>query len=276
MEARKINMLEWTLFGGGAVGESFYHINDHSLMLKLYHNYFPTENVYREWELAQAVKSMGIVTPEVGDIVTTGDRYGVIYHRIEHKKSFSRAISEDITLLEPLTLRFADICRKLHATECTAPAVRSYKEQYLNALKVSRFIPADQKPTIQKAIENLPEPHFCIHGDLHIANVITDGTTDYIIDLGGFAYGDPMMDVSMMYFVTHSEDPFVENNFHLKHPIMKKVWDVFWPAYFGEGMTESQVLEKIMPWLAVRSISMEVEADHTEPFLDEIRRKYLL
>lgn len=276
MNARKIDMNDWTLFGGGAVGESFNHVSDPALMLKLYFETYPKERVLQELELANAVKNMGITTPEPGEFVTDGSRYGIIFRRILNKKSFSRAIADDASLLEPLVKRFAEMCRKLHATKCTAKNIPSYKDFYLEVLKENTYIAESDKPIIAERIKQMPDAHYCVHGDLHIGNVITDGNKDYFIDLGEFMSGNPLIDISMMYFVTHTDNPFTEHVFHLKPATMHKVWEVFFPAYFGEGADEAAIVEEMGPYFALRTIAMEVDANRTEPEFEVARKKYLL
>ena len=91
MEAKKINLSDFVLFGGGANGESYNHTRDPSLMLKLY---FPgkIQQPLDEMLLARKVYDMGIPSPEPGEYVVTEDgRYGIRFHRIPGKVSYSRA-----------------------------------------------------------------------------------------------------------------------------------------------------------------------------------------
>ena len=85
MEAKKINLSDFVLFGGGANGESYNHKQDPSLMLKLY---FPgkIQQPLDEMLLARKVYEMGIPTPEPGEYVETEDgRFGILFRRIEGK-----------------------------------------------------------------------------------------------------------------------------------------------------------------------------------------------
>ena len=45
---------------------------------------------------------------------------------------------------------------------------------------------------MRQFVRSVPEAITCLHGDMHIGNVITDGMRDYWIDLGDFAYGNPL------------------------------------------------------------------------------------
>ena len=97
MEALKISLDDYVLSGGGANGESYDHKSDPSVMLKLY---FPGKirQPLDEMLLARKVYDLGIPTPEPGEYVVTEDgRYGIRFHRILGKKSYSRATADERT-----------------------------------------------------------------------------------------------------------------------------------------------------------------------------------
>ena len=94
MEAIKISLDDFVLFGGGANGESYNHKTDPSVMLKLY---FPgkIQQPLDEMLLARKVYALGIPTPEPGEYVVTEDcRYGILFRRIPGKVSYSRATGD--------------------------------------------------------------------------------------------------------------------------------------------------------------------------------------
>ena len=94
MEALKIDLNDYVLSGGGANGDSYDHRTDSSVMMKLYN---PGKDVQAldEMLLARKVFELGIPTPEPGDYVTDGKRYGIRFHRIVGKKSYSRATGDN-------------------------------------------------------------------------------------------------------------------------------------------------------------------------------------
>ena len=94
MEAIKISLNDYVLSGGGFNGESYDHKSDPSVMLKLY---FPgkIQQPLDEMLLSRKVYELGIPTPEPGEYVVTEDgRYGIRFHRILGKKSYSRATGD--------------------------------------------------------------------------------------------------------------------------------------------------------------------------------------
>lgn len=94
MDAIKISLDDFVHTGGGFNGESYDHKTDPTIMLKLY---FPgkVQQPLDEMLLARKVYSIGIPSPEPSEYVVTEDgRYGILFHRIPNKISYSRAIGE--------------------------------------------------------------------------------------------------------------------------------------------------------------------------------------
>jgi aminoglycoside phosphotransferase (APT) family kinase protein len=112
------------------------------------------------------------------------------------------------------------------------------------------------KDRFHRFIDSVPSTPTCLHGDLHIGNIITDGTRDLWIDVGDFAYGVPEWDLGMLYYSSHflSADR-ADNIFHLDNDTLKAHWDVFAPAYYGthdEQALEAEV-KKLHPFIAAKT-----------------------
>ncbi|MBQ7683675.1 MAG: phosphotransferase, partial [Bacteroidaceae bacterium] len=104
-------------------------------------------------------------------------------------------------------------------------------------------------------IDTVPSTPTCLHGDLHIGNIITDGSRDLWIDVGDFAYGVPEWDLSMMYYGAHSLSPErADNIFHLDNDTLRAHWDAFAKVYYGTDSKEAQDAEvrKLQPFIATK------------------------
>lgn len=55
------------------------------------------------------------------------------------------------------------------------------------------------KILLQAFLDSVPENTNCVHGDFQPGNVILAGGKPYWIDLGRFAWGDPMFDIGHLY-----------------------------------------------------------------------------
>ena len=90
-----IDLSDYEAVGEGANGISLNHRTDPHILLKLY-NEGKFRQSYDEWVLSKRVYETGIPTPEPGDFVTDGKRFGLRLHRIQGKKSFARANSSAV------------------------------------------------------------------------------------------------------------------------------------------------------------------------------------
>lgn len=58
-------------------------------VLKLFHHWFPLEDVEYEYKIAKAVHASGVKSPAVKEIVQVNGRNGLIYERIHGETMFS-------------------------------------------------------------------------------------------------------------------------------------------------------------------------------------------
>src|SRR5215510_2627003 len=54
---------------------------DEGRILKLFHNWFPLENVQYELRIARAVHASGVKSPAIGEMIQVEGRNGLIYER---------------------------------------------------------------------------------------------------------------------------------------------------------------------------------------------------
>ena len=134
-------------------------------------------------------------------------------------------------------------------------------------------------PTASSMVSVTPT---CLHGDLHIGNIITDGQRDLWIDVGDFAYGVAQWDLGMMYYSSHFLSPErADNIFHLDNDTLRAHWDAFATAYFGTDSQEALDAEvrKLHPFIATKmAFFISKLTDGKHPFsgpLLQIFDKYL-
>lgn len=110
---QRINLEDYIRTGEGATAVAYTHKTEPRLA-KLYNKGFEADEALRDFRIARTVYDMGLPSPEPYRLVTDGERLGAEYELIPGKKSFSRLIADDPSLMRPLTLRFAELCRQLH------------------------------------------------------------------------------------------------------------------------------------------------------------------
>lgn len=268
IEPIKINLDDYTLFGGGANGESYDHKSDPDIMLKLY---FPgkIQQPLDEITLARKVYDMGIPTPEPGDYVVTGDgRYGIRFHRIRDKKSYSRAIGDNPQLVGQYAREFAGMCLQLHSVHVDTTQFESVKDRYYRLLADNPFFSTAQKDRIGRFISDAPDTDTAIHGDLQYSNAIFAGSDRYFIDLGDFCYGYNMFDLGMVYLCCClSEESFIRETFHMPKSLAIEFWKNFAPAYFGTDRPLKDIEEEIRPYAGLKTLIVERDTKRPMPEL---------
>ena len=258
MEAIKISLDDYVLFGGGFNGESYDHKTDPTVMLKLY---LPgkIQQPMDEMMLARKVYDMGIPTPEPGEYVVTEDgRYGIRFRRIPNKVSYSRATGDHPEKVQQYAEEFAEMCLQLHATHVDTTQFESVKSRYYRLLAENPFFTKDEKDKIGKFIADVPDTDTAIHGDLQFSNAIFSGDKRYFIDLGDFCYGYPLFDVGMMYLCCILDgEEYLSEYFHMQKPTAVKFWEAFAPAYFGRDRSLQDIAEEIRPFAGLKTLTIE-------------------
>ncbi len=266
MEAIKISLDDYVLFGGGANGESYDHKKDPSVMLKLY---FPgkIQQPLDEMLLARKVYELGIPTPEPGEYVVTEDgRYGIRFHRILGKKSYSRAVGDNPEKVEQYAAEFAQMCLELHATEVNPADFEDVKVRYHKLLEANKFFTVKEKDKLSKFISEVPDTTKAIHGDLQYSNAIFVGDKRYFIDLGDFCYGNNMFDLGMVYLCCYlSDEDFISQTYHMPKSLAMKFWDSFAPVYFGKDIPLKEIEEQIRPYAGLKTLIIERDTQRPMP-----------
>lgn len=259
MEARRISLDDFVLFGGGANGESYDCKYDPNLMLKLY---FPGKitQPLDEMRMARKVYELGIPSPEPGEYVVTEDgRYGILFKRIPGKKSFSRATADEPERLPEFAATFAAMCRQLHATKVDTTQFENVKDRYYRLLSENPFFTSAEKDKLTKFIADTPDEDTAVHGDLQFSNgIFTPSGEKYFIDLGDFCWGNHLFDVAMVYLCCClSTEDFIYPTFHMHKELSVKFWEAFVPEYFGSGVPIKEVEELIGPYAGLKTLIVE-------------------
>ena len=229
----KIKLEDYIQTGEGGTAQA-YTRRDGKTLAKLYNPGFEADRAAAEFFTARTVFEMGIHTPEPYRLVTDGERFGAEYELIRNKRSLARIISEEPERLEGVSLAFAKAARELHAHKADTARLHSYKEVLTRFYQEKDRVPEEYKQLALAFLEKVPEADTCLHGDLQIGNIITDGVRTLWIDVGEFSHGVPEWDISILWTMAHNmkADRSV-NLFHITPETFNKHWNIFLPAYLG-------------------------------------------
>lgn len=246
MEAKLVNLDEWESFGGGAFGESFYNKKDDSVILKLNRPDIPESKILQEFVRSKAVYDMGIPSAEPYEFVTDGKRYGMIVQRIQGKQSFGSIIADHPDRLEELACITADFAKALHAIPCDTSIFYSRSQLTRDLIAACPRLPDKIKTRLIGYIDELEPATTCLHGDINPCNIITAEGKLYWIDLGDFAYGDPLLDFSIMSHISfYGPNPLLLRFFHMNRKQMIRFYEVMGRQYFGPVWDTPEHREKM-------------------------------
>ena len=253
-EIQRINLDDYIQTGEGGTALTYTHKDGLSLA-KLYNPGFEADRAKAEFLTARAVFELGIPSPEPFRLITDGQRSGAEYELIKNKRSYTRIISQEPERLEEISLKFARMAKELHAKQADTTRLQSYKQRIANFYHEKDMVPEDYKQRVLQFLDTVPDTPRCLHGDLHIGNIITDGQRDLWIDLGEFAYGVPEWDLALLWTMCHNmPGDRVEHIFHITHETMMAHWDIFFPAYLGTSDPQAihEASQHLLPYYAAK------------------------
>ena len=253
-EIQRINLDDYIQTGEGGTALTYTHKDGLSLA-KLYNPGFEADRAKAEFLTARAVFELGIPSPEPFRLITDGQRSGAEYELIKNKRSYTRIISQEPERLEEISLKFARMAKELHAKQADTTRLQSYKQRIANFYHEKDMVPEDYKRRVLQFLDTIPDTPRCLHGELHIGNIITDGQRDLWIDLGEFAYGVPEWDLALLWTMCHNmPGDRVEHIFHITHETMMVHWDIFFAAYLGTSDPQAihEATQRLLPYYAAK------------------------
>ena len=249
-----IDLNDYVQTGEGGTALTYNH-KDGKTLAKLFMPSVTADNAIREFRTGQVVYDLGVPTPKPIRLITDGTRFGAEYELIQHKRSYTRIISQEPDQLVPLSERFAMLAKQIHQTPADTTRLPDMKELALPWIDKIPNLSDNLRTRIHRFMDTVPSTPNCLHGDLHIGNIITDGSRDLWIDVGDFAYGVPEWDLGMMYFAANfMSEERCDNIFHLNNATLRAHWTAFAKAYYGTDSQEvlDAEVQKLQPFIFVK------------------------
>ena len=274
-KAIRIDLADYEYAGEGANGVSYNHRRDPDVMLKLYRPGL-FQPPLDEMLIARKVFAAGIPTPEPGDFVTDGTRFGVRFRRIRDKVSYARAVGDHPGDVVRYAEEFAGMCRQLHGTHVDTSAFECVKDRYARELAENPFFTSAEKDRLLRFIQDAPDTDTAIHGDLQFGNAIFVGKDRYFIDLGDFCYGYRLFDIGMVYCTAYISEPdFVREAFHMEPATAVRFWQAFAPVYFGSDRPIRDIEAEVRPYAGLKTIIVERDMGRPMPTFREALKPIL-
>jgi len=233
----EIHLGLWEKTGEGGNGVTYEHPDKPDVLLKLNNgrsNHF--EAVKEEFDTSVAVSRLGLSTPAMHEIVRVGNAYATLSQKIKNKKSLFRICHDQPERLEEMAQLFSEQAKELFSTACDTSVFPNKKALVLGVVDKATFISRKNREILRGFIERVPENSHCIHGDFQPGNIILAEGKCYWIDLGRFAWGDPMFDIGHLYnaCMVYAKMKQARDLFHMTEQQLHDFWNAFAKAYTGK------------------------------------------
>ena len=167
---------------------------DDGHVLKLFHDWFPLEDIQYEWKIARAVHASGVKSPAVGELIQVDGRNGLIYERVAGE-SMLAMFRRRLWMLFPYARIFARLHAQMHESVFDADVPTLHGKFQYRIERLDR-LPDSLKTALLDALHSQPEADRVCHGDFHPANLLIAGNDANIIDWIDASRGNPLADVA--------------------------------------------------------------------------------
>ncbi|MDD6735790.1 MAG: anti-sigma factor antagonist [Clostridiales bacterium] len=248
--SRSISIDGCEVIGRGACGEC-YRIDDETI-IKLYYGDADIDWIEHEKMLSKKAFVMGIPTAISYDIVEANGRKGVVYELIK-SKTLGEMIRADNTKLDEYVEKYADICKLIHSIHTNDPEIPSFKEANREDIKNIMWITEEERNSLYRFLDLVPNADTCIHGDLNLNNIMVQNGECCLIDMAELSTGTPMFDVSrilfsMIYAAPENDDYYAF--YKMPTATVKEIYEKFFRVYFGcDTVEEAEKINPDVKWL---------------------------
>ncbi len=165
-------------------------------ILKLFYNWVSEPGVRHEAAFSRAVNATGLPSPEVGDVLQFGDRFGIVFERVDGPTGLG-IFKDRPWEIAHIARTMADLHARMHAVELPADTVLpSLHERLAERIQSVPELTGRQKTALLERLAALPEGRSLCHGDFHPDNILFTTRGPVIIDWIDASAGNPLADVA--------------------------------------------------------------------------------
>jgi len=198
-------------------------------ILKLFHDWFPLEDVDYEMKIARAVHASGVKSPAVIESVQVHGRNGLIYERVQGE-SMLRAFQRQPWNLIRYAKMLAGLHAQMHDCVLEAEGIPSQRKRLQNKIRNVAALPVYLQPKLLTVLESMPQGNRVCHGDFHPDNVMLSANDATVIDWIDASSGNPLADVARTSIILLGDAASTE----IPHPVLKWIVHFFHRIYLKE------------------------------------------
>lgn len=244
---RKISIDGAKLIGKGANGDVM-RLNADTV-IKVYHPGTSIDVINREQDMARLAFQSGIPTAIAYDVVTTGERYGIVFEMLA-AKMLNDVIKENPDRFDEYAHKYTDTMRSFHEFDGDISGFLKTKEIYLSYIDdLGDWYTEDEIGKLRWLVESIPDRETLIHGDYHPHNIMVLDDELIIIDMGDVSVGHSIFDF-LSTASTQANLVDLNPDYALVHTGMpveyiKRLWNALLEIYFeGKDETEIRQIDK--------------------------------
>lgn len=253
----------------GVCGECFRL--DEETIVKLYREGVDPSIAAQEKRLAKAAFVMGLPTAISYEVVSCGNRTGVVFEMLE-AELFSSFIRNDAGNLDHHAKTLTDVLRKLHSVKGDPAELPNMKERFRGYLQqISGYLAEPENRFLLEKLETIPDSDTCVHFDLHSSNLMIREGEPVIIDMGDLSMGSYLFDVGLVYTIYGlPELRFSELATKIPVDIGFEFWSRFERQFFADRSAEEYAF-----FDANRYFFGSLRVIYTITFLPQLREEFV-
>jgi aminoglycoside phosphotransferase (APT) family kinase protein len=169
-----------------------------SRVIKLYKSSAAKPAAFREAAIHAAVEAMGLPVPRVWSVQHIGDRWGVVFDRVNHA-SFAEQMLGNADKLPRCLHSMVRLHMRIHAH--SALQFADLKVRLAGNIAATELLDERRKRDLLDGISDMPDGDRLCHGDFHPLNILGEASQPVIIDWPDARRGDPAADLCRSYLV---------------------------------------------------------------------------
>ena len=238
----QVDLSNWKQVGEGGNGIVYLSDDEPGVLLKINTVNTDEKDTQNDFYISKAVFELGIPTPEMYQMVMSGENYGYKCQAIAGKKSIARLCADDTSTIDANATMMAQLLKEFHAkTVKDNEWIPSMKERMLEAAQTTDLVGGKAKARLIEFVKSIPESDHLLHGDLQMGNMIVADEKPYWIDLGRASHGIPLFDLGHFYLFCNifGRSPRVQKIAHMTDKELMQFWNTFAQVYNGPENMDS-------------------------------------
>ena len=195
----QIDMDGLKFLSAGVCGECFRL--DEDRIVKLYREGIAPDVAFQEKNFARAAFILGIPTAVSYQVVTCGNRSGVIFELLD-AELFSTLIRNNPDNLDHYARILAGVMGTVNTVEGDPVLLPDMKDRIRDYIRqiAGELTEADVRLLLDR-LDEIPDASTCVHFDLHTSNIMIQSGEPVIIDMGDLSLGSYLFDAGWIFAV---------------------------------------------------------------------------